>query len=257
MAREYVNSPIEEAICEFRYSPETEWDLAVPGLFYSRIQEELPEREQRRVRSVELVMGPEGLLEELVVQDRMFFFSTDRSVGVQLGPKFLGVNVLKPYPSWQRFRPRIEYAFRTLNDTVEMKGIYGINLRYINLIQIPGKDVNPEEYFSFLPRLGSGFPESADSFMAGAELPFSDGRDACRIEVSDGIPSMPDSTAYLLNIEYFLSEPESIQQDMVTEWLDNAHSKAVELFEACITDKARELFGVKQEAEAVKGEGTV
>ncbi|MDI6720336.1 MAG: TIGR04255 family protein [Methanomicrobiales archaeon] len=254
MRREYINSPIEEAICEFRMSPETDWDLAVPGLYYDRIREELPTREQRRVRSVELVMGTEGLMEELLVQDRMFFFTPDRSIGIQIGPKFLGVNVLKPYPSWQRFRPRIEHALRILTETVNVKGIYGMSLRYINLVQAPGLDVDPEEYFEFLPRFGTGFPVHADSFMVGAELPFFDGQDACRIEVSDGIPSMPDSTAFLLNIEYFLAEPESVPIDSAMDWLDRAHAKTIELFEASITDKARELFGIAAEPETAAGE---
>ena len=254
MKREYVNSPIEEAICEFRLSPETDWDLAVPGLYYDRIKEELPTREQRRVRSVELVMGTEGLMEELLVQDRIFYFSPDRSVGYQIGPKFLGINVLKPYPSWQRFRPRIEHALRTLTETVDAKGIYGMSLRYINLIQAPGLDADPERYFEFLPRFGAGFPGRADSFMAGAEFPFFEGQDAYRIEVSDGIPSMPESTAFLLNIEYFLAEPESVPINAAMDWLDRAHRKTVDLFEASITDTARELFGIVPEAEAAKGE---
>jgi hypothetical protein len=32
MGKSYAKPPIVEAVCEFRLSPDTEWDLTVPGL---------------------------------------------------------------------------------------------------------------------------------------------------------------------------------------------------------------------------------
>jgi uncharacterized protein (TIGR04255 family) len=242
MAENYPNPPITEAICEFRVSPDTPWDLTVPGSFYERVQTEFPLREQRKVRSVELVMTPEGLMEEMLVRDRMMFSTADRSASVQVGPGILAVHVMSPYPSWSRFRPRIEHALRTLTGVVDVKGLQGINLRYINVVQVPGLNRDPEEYFLFLPRFGCDFPTRADSFIVGCELPFFDGQDACRVEMTDGIPDMPDATAFLINIDYFLAEPGTVPVNLAMDWLDRGHERAVEIFEACINDRLREIF---------------
>ena len=44
MSRRYKNSPIIEAICEFQFEENSEWDLTVPGLVYDRVQNEFPIR---------------------------------------------------------------------------------------------------------------------------------------------------------------------------------------------------------------------
>ena len=44
MSRRYKNSPIIEAICEFQFEENSEWDLTIPGLVYDRVQNEFPIR---------------------------------------------------------------------------------------------------------------------------------------------------------------------------------------------------------------------
>jgi uncharacterized protein (TIGR04255 family) len=238
----YDNPPLTEAICEFRFSLETDWDLTVPGLYYDRIKEELPVREQKRIRSVEVVMAEEGLREELLIRERMQYFSPDGNIGIQVGPHLLAVNMMKPYSSWSRFRPRIEHAFRVLRDIVNIRELTGLSLHYINVVEVPESNANPRDYFALIPPFGEVLPAPPDSFLIGCEVPFSDGRDACRIEITDAIPEQRDTTAFLLDIEYFLSSPHTLLADAVMIWLEVAHDRVVEVFETSLLEPARELF---------------
>jgi uncharacterized protein (TIGR04255 family) len=238
----YTNPPVTEAICEFRIALDTEWDLTIPGLYYARVRDELPVREQRRIRNVEVVMAEEGLREELLVRERMHYFTPDLANGVQVGPHLLAVNMLRPYTSWSRFRPRIEHAFRILEDIVEIKSLEGVGLHYINVIEVPEGNADPRKYLSLVPPLGEILPGRPDSLLIGCEIPFEEGRDACRIEITDAIPEKKEGTAFLLDIEYFLSSPNTGPAGNVMTWLDVAHERLVEIFEACILEPARDIF---------------
>ncbi len=245
MGQTYLNPPVSEAICEIRIPPETEWDLTIPGLYYARVADELPVKEQRRVRNVEVMLAEEGLREELLIRERMQFLTADQTAGVQIGPHLLGVTMLRPYSSWSRFRPRIEHSFAVLQEFVRVEELSGLELRYINVVHVRGVDADPRNYFTTVPEFGSILPGRPQSFMTGCEIPYAEGRDACRIEITDAIPEQEDETAFLLDIDYFLSIPNRIPASGFLDWLNSAHERVVEIFESCITDSARTLFKVQ------------
>jgi hypothetical protein len=242
MKGSYINPPVTEAICEFRIALDTEWDLTVPGLYYDRIRDEMPIREQRRIRNVEVVMAEEGLREELLVRERMHYFTTDRLHGIQVGPHLLAVNMLRPYTSWSRYRPRIEHALDVLRDIIDVKTLDGLSLHYINVIEAAEGQADPRKYLSLVPPLDDILPGKPDSLLIGCEIPFEDERDACRIEITDAIPEKKEGTAFLLDIEYFLSSPNTIPVGDAIPWLNVAHDRLVDIFEACILEPARDLF---------------
>ncbi|MDD1677623.1 MAG: TIGR04255 family protein [Methanomicrobiales archaeon] len=238
----YINPPVTEAICEFRISLDTDWDLTVPGLYYALVKDEHPVREQRRIRSVEVVMAEEGLREELLVRERMQYFTPDMTNGIQVGPHLLAVNMLRPYTSWSRFRPRIEHALQVLSDVVEIKTLESLGLHYINVIEVPDGNADPRKYLSLIPPLGEILPGRPDSLLVGCEIPFEEGREACRIEITDAIPQDKEGSAFLLDIEYFLSSPNTLPAENAMAWLDTAHNRLVEIFEACLLEPARDIF---------------
>lgn len=181
ISREYLNPPIIEAICEFRLAPDSQWDLTVPGLIYEKVGKEFPNKEQRLIQEVELTQGPQGMQQQIRTSERVLFLTNDRKVFMQVGPHLLAVNCLKPYPTWDGFKPKIENAFSALTGTVDIKGLQRIGLRYINRIEIAGQPVKLEDYFEFYPFLGRNLPQNMINFIVVCVLPFFDGRESCRI----------------------------------------------------------------------------
>jgi uncharacterized protein (TIGR04255 family) len=100
MGRKYKNPPVIEVVCDFRLTPETRWDLTVPGLLYEKLKVSFPHKEQRVLQEVELTQGPEGLQQHIRTRERMLFFTEDSKTIVQVGTGLLVINVLKPYPHW-------------------------------------------------------------------------------------------------------------------------------------------------------------
>lgn len=242
MGRKYANPPVVEAVCEFRLTPDTSWDMTIPGLVYERLRDEFPNREQRLIQEVELAQGPEGFQQQIRTSERILFLTEDRKVFVQVGPRLLAINCLKPYPTWENFKPRIRKAFESLNEVTDVKGLQRIGLRYINQIVIPASLTELKDYFQFHLSLGPELPQNMVNFVAGCEFAYND-RDLCRVQLMPVASGISEQLTLILDIDYFLAKPRGIEPEQAMEWVEEAHDKVEEIFEGCITDRLREIFG--------------
>jgi uncharacterized protein (TIGR04255 family) len=243
MSRNYVNPPIIEAVCEFRLTPDSKWDLSIPGLIYEKVRKDFPNKEQRHFfQELEIVQSPQGLQQRIGMDERILFLTNDRKMFLQVGSNLLAVNCLKPYAKWSGFKPRIENAFNMLKDTVDVKGLQRIGLRYINRIEIPTQLVKLEDYFEFHPFLGKRLPQNMSGFSLRCLLPFFGGRDVCTVQLINAVPEKKDSSAFILDLDYFLNQPQAISVNQTLDWIEKAHQQIEEVFEGCITQHLRETF---------------
>jgi uncharacterized protein (TIGR04255 family) len=143
----------------------------------------------------------------------------------------LAVNCLKSYPGWQEFKPKVEEAFNALINSIDIKRISRIGHRTINRIETPLSITNLEDFFEFRPFLGSKLPQNTISFIVGCFLPFSNERDACKIQLTTGVPEISSNSAFLLDLDYFLAKPADIQVANALEWIEEAHSQVKNIFE--------------------------
>lgn len=242
MGRRYKNPPIVEALCEFRFQPGIPWDLAIPGLVYEKIRENFPKRRQKKAFEVSVEVGPAGVEQKLLTTERMQFLREDERALIQVGRDLLAVNHLKPYPTWQEFLPLIRQGFDAYREVAKPKGIQRIGLRYINRIEIPGQRIELEDYFEFRPFIGPQLPQDFGPFIVGIQVPYEDSRDILRLQLANASVETPDTLAVMLDLDYFLAIAGEVPLDKVFEWVDVAHSRVEEAFEACITNRLRQMF---------------
>ncbi len=241
MGRRYAAPPLIEAVCELRLTPDTQWDLTIPGMIYEKVKDDFPNREQRLAQEVEIEQGPQGMQQKVRTDERVLLTTENGRSFIQIGSHLLAVNCLKPYPAWAGFKPLIERALQALNTTVKVKGIERAGLRYINRIEIPTHTIKLEEYFDFRPHLGPNLPKRTSGFALQCLLPFSE-KDACTVQLSSAVPEEAGNSAILLDLDYFLVQPRAIVLDKALEWIEEAHQRIEEVFEGCITERLRELF---------------
>jgi uncharacterized protein (TIGR04255 family) len=239
MSRKYRNPPIVEALCEFRFEPGAPWDMAIPGLVYERIRDNFPKRRQVKSVEVSVAAGPEGIGQQVLTADRMQFLREDEKALIQVGPNLLAVNHLKPYPTWQEFLPLIRQGFDAYLTAASPKGIQRIGLRYINHIELSGERVELADYFEFRPFVGERLPHDYSLFIVGIQIPFENSRDVLRLQL---LSAAPDAIAVMLDLDYFLAQPGGVSQGNFFEWIEVAHGHVEEVFEACITDRLRQMF---------------
>lgn len=242
MGRRYANPPVMEAVCEFRLTADTPWDMTIPGLVYERLKDEFSNREQRLVQEVQFIQGPEGFQQQIRTSERILWFAEGKEMFVQVGPRLLAVNSLRPYPGWTGFKPKIEKAFEALSHTVDIRGLEKIGLRYINQIEIPSLPVRLEDYFQFYLFRGPHLPRDMANFIAAGEFVYANGQDRCRVQLRPDPMSSGQHAVLILDIDYFLAQARRVEMSAAIDWVEQAHSKVEEVFEGCITDSLRGLF---------------
>ena len=100
----YVNAPLHEAVCEFRFQSENPWDPAFPGIIYGRMRGTFPKHRPAAAIETSVVAQSDSFEHRFAAASRSQFLSDDERALVQIGPNLLAVNVLRPYPGWRLFR---------------------------------------------------------------------------------------------------------------------------------------------------------
>ncbi|WP_067048849.1 TIGR04255 family protein [Methanofollis ethanolicus] len=244
---DYRNPPIVEAVCEFRFSSDTPWEQDLPDRFYDAVRDHFPIRESRKGQSLEIKANATGIEKHTVeTVDIPVFFTKDRKMLVQLGPRALSVHCLRPYPSWEVFGPTIRRAYEIIDSlTGGIRGFDRIGLLYVDKIEIPGETVRLEDYFAFYPHLGEGLPEEVVNFMVGCDFAYND-RDICRLKLTQAMPEKQNTLAYLLSTDYFLAQKDTVRPEDACAWVEEAHIKVKALFKGCITKKLEEIFDLEE-----------
>jgi len=242
MGRKYSNPPIEEALCEFHFIASQPWDMTQPGLFYEEIREEYPEKKQLLEYGIDF-KGERGAIEQKVrMSPRIQFFSSDGKALVQLSADLLTINFLKPYPTWEIFKPKIFYNLEKYMKIAKPKKFDKIGLRYINKIKFSKMPIELSNYFNFYPLIPNNLPQEHGPFNLGIEIPYESGRDILNIKLISMMPDKKGDAPILLDIRYNLIKPEELSENEIQEWIENAHERIEYAFEECITDKCREMF---------------
>lgn len=241
MSKQYKNSPITEVVCEFRFELESIFDQKTVDLFFNEIKEKFPKKKKGQTHQIKLEINPKGQSFNKTLEEFDQFFSDDEKTLIQLDKGRLSIHKLKPYNSWQEFYSLINLVFDSYIKNIKIKSIQRIGLRYINNFVIPLSTFDAEQYFNLHPIMGEGLPQNLVSFMVGTIFAFENGRDNIKVQLIDRVAA-PNKTVFVLDMDYFLVNPGSIQIDEITQWITNAHKNVENVFEASLTEKTKLLF---------------
>ncbi len=236
-----------EALCEFQFIPSQPWDITIPGLLYEKINDKFPVKQQQKEFGIGLGVRPKegGITEHRLelTQPRMQFFRPDKTALVQVGSDLLTINHLKPYPTWELFKPLILNNLRLYEEIAKPKGLKGIGLRYINKMEFHDSPIEMSEYFHSYPLIPKELPQVHDAFDIHIEIPYENRRDRLLLTLSTVASKQPKVISLLLDFGYIMMKPDSVSLDQAADWIEQAHTIVEHAFEATITDKCRDLFG--------------
>lgn len=99
-----------------------------------------------------------------------------------------------------------------------------------------------DEYLLTAPKIAVELPQTMQGFFMQVVLPFPGTE--CRATITETIipPSRPGVASLILDIDTFREYSTPASPEQAWECLEELHELKNSVFEACITDKARELF---------------
>lgn len=249
MRRIYANPPLLEAVCEFKFPAESNWDITIPGLLYETLKKEFPVKEKDTIGELVIHKMPNGQFQQIMnSHERISFLTIDKKTTVNVAPFTLSIHQLKPYSKWEDFRHHIDSALNALKKNMTITSFERIGLRYVNNIAISQATIKLEEFFNFRPFIGPGLPQELNGFTTNCAVQYEGGKNVCNLRLATQASPLPDNASFILDIDYFLNQPKSINVADVDNWLNNAHATCNILFEGCTTDKLKSLFGEKANA---------
>ena len=243
MPRLYGKAPVTQAICEFQFVSAKAWDWTIPGLVYQKISKDFPLKQQEQAFQVTVAPQQQTVQQFSTALSKMQFLKDDKTAMVQIGPDLLGINVQAPYPGWAAFFKLISEQFRIYSDIASPKGFKRIGVRYLNRIDFPTQAIETTKYFRYYPHLPENIEQKHGPFMMRVLHSSDDDRDVLTLNFASIVPS--PNLAYLLDLDNSLVQADKVQLSDGLAWVQHAHAKIEDMFEACITDDLRELFEEK------------
>lgn len=244
--RRYRNPPIIEAVCEFRFAPGLEWDPTLPGKLHAELSDDYSGT-PRHQKSVELgVQFREGSPHNFQFGEgprKVQLITKDEKRIVGVGLNTLSVHMLRPYQEshdsdkvgWDEFRPRIRRALDAYWKVIQPQGVTRIGIKYINKLAVPGEVATAKEYLRCaLPEV-DGLPNHLLNLMSQVEYAY---RDGVRLILSQG----KVENGFILDIDVIWESHDALAREDTDTRIDELRNRERRVFEAVITDKARNLF---------------
>jgi uncharacterized protein (TIGR04255 family) len=242
LSKKYKNPPLVEALCEFRFEPDSPWDITVPGLIYERVKSTFKERRQMNLVNFEVTTTPTGIQQALQSADRIQFVRDDGTALLQVAPGLLTINHLKPYPSWEIFRPMILAALSDYAEAAPHSVLDTLTLRYINRFDFSGPKVDVEDFFNFYPHVGSDLPQTYISFISGVQFEYENPPSLLRMQIANTADQTPDRRSMMLDLTYVIPVHKPLDFAPIERYLNTAHDNLENAFEASIRDDLRATF---------------
>ena len=153
-------------------------------------------------------------------------------------------NRLSPYTEWQSFSSEARRLWSVYKDKAVPAEIELIGLNYINEIYIPF-GVSFGDYFKTYIEVPSDLPQSLVGFSLTYQVLLPDQIGSLQIAQGYGPLKKPDHSTVILNIQaskQVNKKTSEITEDELWDMFDNLRSAKSQAFEACITDKVREMI---------------
>lgn len=177
--------------------------------------------------------------------------SQDQTEILIIWPNAFIVSQLAPYPGWDEFVGRFQRDWMGLKRTIGFKKVARLGLRFVNRLDVPMTSdskvfgdallVEESEYLHIFPNLPDALGPTTSY---GIEAQFPPDSDRLRATIRSASVSSPllDHASFSLDIDVFTDGAVPQNDGEILRFLGRMRDKKNATFEACVSDKARELF---------------
>ena len=235
----YEKAPVTEAVIEFRFAQPL--GDADPERIARRLEGKFPNKTS--VLDVGVQVSPQGV--GINQSQSGFRLTTKDELRIVIASKANVVSsVLAPYVGWDELRQQSEVVLGAVNAVVGRPRMSRVGVRYINRLDIPGTEIDMADWIRLSvsppPELGQNLAE----FAGRVVLPRLEGIVSALMFQS--VPSpLIDHTSVLLDIDNFIDQEVPLSDEALWVRLEEIRIHKNNIFEFCITEKTRALFGMK------------
>lgn len=240
--RKYKHPPIAEAVCEFVFPTNDDWDPTISGRLFEQVKGDYPAR-PRPVQTLQAqIAGPSGL--RIRMQQpfaRVRFADPDDTKFIEIGANSLSVHTsVQPYLGWEEtFLPQVERAIEAFSRLETSSAVGRVGVRYVNRIAGVSDIASARTFVKSLPPHLAGLPKQASTFFSRIEYSEDDG---AKLLLTTAKADLPEPSL-ILDIDVLKEsiDPLLTLSEALT-LLGSLKRRLTDTFETVITNKARKLF---------------
>jgi uncharacterized protein (TIGR04255 family) len=148
---------------------------------------------------------------------------------------------LAPYQGWEPFRDEARRLWAIYRQTVHPWKVTRLALRYVNRLDLP-LAAELKDYLRTSPQVSPGLPQGVAGFYLQLTIPQPDLKSTLLLREALGPPTAPGGVSVVLDIDLFRSDDVPADEDGIWAFLESLRGRKNEVFEACITDRTREVI---------------
>jgi len=239
----YKNAPITEALIDIRVLLPAEFGFEELQGIRQFVVDKYPREETFTMATISF--GPE--VQASTEQKKLglkFWGAGDKQV-FQARVDGFTFSRLQPYETWEQLRDEARRLWDVYRGFAKPTRITRVAVRYINQLNLPGNRVEPEDYLRTFPFLTPDLPQELRDFgpfVMSLNLAQPDLKGTLVINEASARPQKPDTLSIILDIDLFVERPDLVDEESLWKLLQQLRERKNLYFEACITDKTRELI---------------
>ncbi len=240
----YSRPPITEAIIDLRVEPRKDLTLTELERCWAGQESAYPRKGvlKRAVGQIQ-IGGSEGFSHSGSSAEIGFIFtSADAKQLFQVHLDGFTTNRLGSYPGWNAVRDEARRLWNVYRECARPHKVVRIAVRYINRLDLPGQRVELKEYVKTGPEVAAEIAQPLESFVMQLAVPQQDIRGTLRLAEALVAPPGPDTVSVALDIDLFRAENVPADEETMWRLFEDLRHRKNKIFEACITDKTRELI---------------
>ena len=241
-ARHYKNAPITEALIDIRVELPPEIGIDELRRAYTGLESDYPQSGELNVSTAAMQFGTQVAVSASSRRVGFWFKSTDGKQIVQARRDGFTLSRLAPYDRWSTFQAEARRVWTQYRAVVTPTRIERLAVRYINRIDIPLPLRDFKEYLRTSPDVSADLPQELTGYFMRLAIPQEDIKCLCLLNEAIIAPASPNVVSVVLDIDVFRNSDLPTDEDDVWSFIDELGGRKNQIFEACITDKARELF---------------
>ena len=242
----YAHAPIVEAVLDLRVNFEGEVSPTGLQAFADLWKAETPIIENLNFLSMGIHAQPDLGGSLSITQDQHFLGlglrDLEKKFMVQARQDgFAFINVGE-YPGWVKFEAHARVWWDRYMSAFPVKGVKRAALRYINRIEIPSLNVEPEDYFNVYLKVPSeGCLKDVVGFNIQATFPQNDIQATALVQQALAQPTKLKHLAIMLDVDLF-SDLDRPADNTLWDYFSLLRSRKNTIFEDAITKRTRELI---------------
>jgi len=241
----YEKAPITEALIDIRV--ELSVDLRFEDLraIKRHISSDYPHEETRNLAEGIIQFGSAVQASAQQKPWGLVFRNDSKNQVLQVRLDGFTFSRLEPYETFESLRDEARRLWDIYRELMRPKKVTRVAVRYINQLNIPGITVEPADYLNTYPHVSDRLPPELRNFgpyLLRLPMHQDDLKGILVINEAMTAPKIPDAISIVLDFDLYVENPPVTTEPELWSFFDRLRERKNTYFEACITDKTRELI---------------